>query len=44
MLPDEKDAMLRTMEEELKEIPEDYLAMRPERGSEGVAVINGRVS
>ena len=41
MLPEEKEAMLRTMEEELKDIPKDYLAVRPERGNEGVALING---
>ena len=35
-LPDDKEAMLRYMEEELREIPEDYLAARPTRGAEGV--------
>ena len=44
MLPDEKETMLRTMEEELEEIPADYLAARPERGSEGVAIIDGKIS
>ena len=44
MLPDEKETMLRTMEEELKEILEDYLAARPKRGSEGVVIIDGKIS
>lgn len=38
MLPDDKDAMLRRMEEELKEIPADYLNARPTRGAEGIAL------
>lgn len=37
-LPDDKDAMLRRMEEELKEIPADYLSARPTRGAEGIAL------
>ena len=35
-LPDDKDAMLQHMEEELREIPEDFLTARPTRGAEGV--------
>ena len=35
-LPDDRDAMLRHMEEELRDIPEDFLAARPTRGAEGV--------
>lgn len=38
MLPDDKDAMLRKMEMELKEIPDDYLNARPTRGAEGIAL------
>lgn len=38
-LPDDKDAMLRTMETELKEIPADYLNARPTRGAEGLVLI-----
>ena len=38
--PFEDGSLLLHAEEELKEIPEDYLAMRPERGNEGVAILN----
>lgn len=38
MLPDDKEAMLWTMEAELREIPADYLAARPTRGAEGVVI------